>query len=97
MITIFRVFNKKNSLPLPILYVLVVMITFIPTQVNCYRRYGNLLTCIGYPSPQKHVARHRSEWSKGAVEQELREALVAHVSARSPQLIFNNTSRDRVR
>lgn len=44
----------------------------------------------------KHVARHRSEWSKGAVEQELREALVAHVSARSPQLIFNNTSRDRV-
>lgn len=39
----------------------------------------------------KHVARHRSEWSKGAVEQELREALVAHVMCRSPQLIFNNT------
>ncbi|KAL5259501.1 hypothetical protein ACHWQZ_G009820 [Mnemiopsis leidyi] len=40
----------------------------------------------------KHVARHRSEWSKGAVEQELREALVAHITCRSPQLVFNNTS-----
>ena len=50
-------------------------------------------------SLQKHVARHRSEWSKGAMEQELREALVAHIACRSPQLIFGkgNPKKNRVR
>jgi len=38
----------------------------------------------------KHVARHRTEWSKGAVEQEFREALVAHIACRRPETLFNS-------